>query len=252
MNSSSPRTLVIMPAWNEEEAIGGTIRELAHTVPQYDLLVVNDGSTDRTAEVAREAGAHVMTLPYNLGVGGAMRAGYTYAHRMGYDRAIQVDADGQHDPRDIERVLAGLEQTNISIGARFAEAGTYSVRGPRRWAMVVLATIISRIAHTRLTDVTSGFRAADRAAIQQYVAHYPAEYLGDTIDSLVIAARSGLTVSQVGVSMRPRQAGTPSNNPVKAAIYLGRSMFALFISMTRRPVSAAPASRPASTSSVEE
>lgn len=234
--SAAPRTLIIMPAWNEEKAIGATIRELREVVPDYDLLVVNDGSRDRTSHIAAQAGALVLDLPYNLGVGGAMRAGYKFAQRFGYERAIQVDADGQHDPRDIEAVLGGLEHSNISIGARFAQTGTYTVRGPRRWAMVMLAGIVGRLSRTRLTDVTSGFRAADATAIDQYSLHYPAEYLGDTIDSLVIAVRSGLTVSQVGVSMRPRQAGTPSNNPWKAAVYLVRSMFALFISLTRRPI----------------
>ncbi|SPT53316.1 N-glycosyltransferase [Actinomyces bovis] len=240
MPNAAPRTLVIMPAWNEQEVIGSTIHELRKVVPAYDLLVVNDGSRDDTAAAARAAGAFVLDLPYNLGVGGAIRAGYKYARRFGYDRAIQVDADGQHDPRDIDKVLAGLEHTNISIGARFAEAGSYSVRGPRRWAMVLLAAIVGRISRTKLTDITSGFRAADQRAIEQYCEYYPAEYLGDTIDSLVIAVRSGLTVSQVGVSMRPRQAGMPSNNPWKAAVYLLRSMFALFISLTRRPVASRP------------
>lgn len=228
--------LVIMPAWNEDAVIGATLRELSGALPGADILVVDDGSTDDTARVAEEAGIRVMRLPYNLGVGGAMRAGYKYARRFGYDRAIQVDADGQHDPRDILRVLAGLDDADISIGARFAERGAYVARGPRRWAMVFLAQTISRIARTRLTDVTSGFRAANRAAIRQYCEHYPAEYLGDTIDSLIVAVRSGMTVTQVPVEMRPRQAGTPSNNPWKAGVYLVRSVFALFIALTRRRV----------------
>ena len=236
--SARPRTLVIMPAWNEEEAIADTLRELRTALPEVDVLVVDDGSEDRTVAVATEAGARVLQLPYNLGVGGAMRAGYKYARRHDYDRTIQVDADGQHDPRDILAVLDGLERADISIGARFAEKGTYEAKGPRRWAMVVLAAVISRIARTRLTDVTSGFRAGNRRAIAQYCEHYPAEYLGDTIDSLVVAVRSGLTVTQVPVEMRPRQAGTPSNNPVKAAIYLLRSFFALALAMTRRRVGA--------------
>lgn len=231
-----PRTLLIMPAWNEEEAIGATIAEVQEVLPWIDVLVVNDGSTDRTAEVARAAGAQVLTLPYNLGVGGAMRAGYTYAARFQYDQAIQLDADGQHDPRDVPEVLAGLEKTNISIGARFAGTGEYSVRGPRKWAMLMLSGIVSKLAKTKLTDITSGFRAADRVAIHQYVKHYPVEYLGDTVDSLVMAIRSGLSVSQVPVEMRPRQAGIPSNNPVKAALYLVRTMFSLLVSLTRRPV----------------
>lgn len=243
MTSSPPgsatrpdRCLVIMPAWNEEEAIGSTLDELAAALPDLDVLVVDDGSTDRTAAVVESRGARVLRLPYNLGVGGAMRAGYKFARRYDYDATIQVDADGQHDPQDIVRVLEGLERADISIGARFAERGNYQAKGPRRWAMVVLATAISRIARTRLTDVTSGFRAGNRRAIAQYCEHYPAEYLGDTIDSLVVAVRSGLTVTQVPVVMRPRQAGTPSNNPCKAAIYLVRSFFALFIAITRRKV----------------
>lgn len=225
-----------MPAWNEEEVVGATVSELLGVMPECDLLVVNDGSTDATASVAEMAGARVLHLPYNMGVGGAMRAGFKYARRFDYDRAIQVDADGQHDPRDVARVLKGLETANISIGARFAGRGEYQVRGPRAWAMRFLAGVISRLAHVRLTDITSGFRAADRLAIEQYCRHFPVEYLGDTIDSLVVAIRSGLTVAQVPVEMRARQAGTPSHNPVKAALYLGRALVSLMVAMTRRPV----------------
>jgi glycosyltransferase involved in cell wall biosynthesis len=229
-----PRVLVIMPAWNEAEAIGQTVREVLTTSDRYDVVVVNDGSTDNTAEVAAEAGATVLHLPFNLGVGGAMRAGFKYARRFGYQQVIQVDSDGQHDPRNIEEVLAGLEHADISIGARFADRGTYTVGGPRKWAMVFLARVISSLAKTRLTDVTSGFRAGNERAISQYLDHYPAEYLGDTIDSLVVAVRSGCRVTQVPVEMRARQGGKPSHNPSKAAIYLGRSVFALLFALTRK------------------
>jgi glycosyltransferase involved in cell wall biosynthesis len=228
------RVLVIMPAWNEHETVGATVREVLELQQGYDVLVVDDGSRDNTAEVARAAGARVLTLPYNLGVGGAMRAGFKYAQLHGYDGAIQVDADGQHDPLDISRVLAGLESADISIGARFAGRGDYKVVGPRKWAMALLAAVISRLARTRLTDVTSGFRAANGRAIRQYIDHYPAEYLGDTIDSLVVAVRSGCVVTQVPVEMRTRQGGQPSHNPAKAALYLLRSVFALFLALTRR------------------
>lgn len=233
---SMTKTLIIMPAWNEEEVISDTITELLTVMPQCDLLVVNDGSTDSTVRVAEAAGARVLNLPYNMGVGGAMRAGFKYARRFDYDRAIQVDADGQHDPRDVRLVLDGLEHANISIGARFAGRGEYSVRGPRAWAMRFLSWIVSRLARTTLSDITSGFRAADRKAIEQYCRHFPVEYLGDTIDSLVVAIRSGVTVTQVPVEMRARQAGTPSHNPAKAAIYLGRAMVSLLVALTRRPV----------------
>lgn len=223
-----------MPAWNESESIGNTIREVFEFGPPCDVLVVDDGSRDNTAQVARAAGATVVKLPFNMGVGGAMRTGFKYAKNHGYSRVIQVDADGQHDPRDIKAVLDGLQHADIAIGARFADKGNYTVRGPRKWAMKVLAWTISRVAGTTLTDVTSGFRAANLKAIRQYVDHYPAEYLGDTIDSLVVAIRSGCTVRQVPVSMRARQGGTPSHDPIKAAIYLGRSGMALLFALTRK------------------
>ena len=224
-----------MPAWNEGLAVGNTVREVLARSEGYDILVVDDGSSDNTAAAAAEAGATVLHLPFNLGVGGAMRAGFKYASRHNYEAAIQVDADGQHDPKDIAVVLGGLADADISIGARFADKGNYTVSGPRKWAMVFLAKTISRLAGTRLTDVTSGFRAANTRGIAQYLDHYPAEYLGDTIDSLVVAIRSGCTVTQVPVEMRVRQAGTPSHNPAKAALYLGRSVFAFLFAMTRKP-----------------
>ncbi|HHU40082.1 MAG TPA: glycosyltransferase family 2 protein [Propionibacterium sp.] len=228
-----------MPAWNESDVIAATVTEVLTAMPEADLLVIDDGSTDDTAALAHAAGASVLTLPYNMGVGGALRAGFKYAWRNGYEQVIQVDADGQHDPRDIPKVLAGLEHADISIGARFAGEGAYEARGPRRWAMRLLATALSAAAHTRLSDVTSGFRAANRRTIRQYTHHYPAEYLGDTVDSLMTAIRMGYTVTQVPVAMRPRQGGTPSASPVKAMIYLFRSAFALLISTTRRKSSVA-------------
>jgi glycosyltransferase involved in cell wall biosynthesis len=227
-------TLVIMPAWNEAEVIGTTVREVFEFGPECDVLVIDDGSRDSTAALAGEAGARVLRLPFNMGVGGAMRTGFKYAKSHGYTQVIQVDADGQHDPRDIKSVLDGLRDADIAIGARFADKGSYEVRGPRKWAMSVLAWSISRIAGTRLTDVTSGFRAANEKAIRQYVDHYPAEYLGDTIDSLVVAVRSGCSVRQVPVSMRERQGGQPSHDPIKAAMYLGRSGLALLFALTRK------------------
>lgn len=222
-----------MPAWNEGTTVGDTIAEVNRLNEGYDVLVVDDGSKDATAAVAAAAGATVLRLPFNMGVGGAMRTGFKYADRHGYDAVIQVDADGQHDPREIASVLAGLDTADISIGARFAAKGDYKVSGPRQWAMVFLAAVISRLARTKLTDVTSGFRAGNKRAIAQYLDHYPAEYLGDTIDSLVVAVRSGCKVTQIPVAMRPRQGGTPSHNPLKAAIYLLRSVFALLFAVTR-------------------
>lgn len=234
---------MIVPAWNEREALPGVLAELTASLPHADVLVVNDGSTDGTADVARASGsAMVLDLPLNLGVGGAMRAGYRFAAREGYDAAVQVDADGQHDPADVARVVDALGDlgADVVIGARFAGVGSYTVRGPRRWAMQVLSGVLSRIAGTRLTDTTSGFRASNRRAIRLFADEYPAEYLGDTVESLVIACRSGLTVRQVGVQMRARSGGVPSHNPAKAALFLGRAMLALVIALSR-PLGQVPA-----------
>ncbi|HEY9307255.1 MAG TPA: glycosyltransferase family 2 protein [Microbacterium sp.] len=233
MPEHSERTLIIVPAWNESRNVGNTVREILDQFVDYDVVVVDDGSTDDTAQVARDAGARVLVLPFNMGVGGAMRTGFTFAQRLGYRQAIQVDADGQHNPRDIPLVLAGLQHADISIGARFADVGDYQAKGPRRWAMVFLANVLTRVAKTRLTDVTSGFRAANRRAIDQYVHYYPAEYLGDTVDSLVSAIHSGLSVTQVPVAMRARVHGKPSQNPVGSTIYLLRSVFALSLALMR-------------------
>lgn len=233
MARMTERVLVIVPAWNEEQNVGNTVEEILRADDRYDVVVVDDGSTDATAAVARAAGAIVLPLPFNLGVGGAMKTGYTYAQRHGYAQAIQVDADGQHNPANIAEVLHGLERADISIGARFADVGDYSVRGPRRWAMVFLASVVSRVTRAKLTDVTSGFRAANARAIAQYVRYYPAEYLGDTIDSLVAGAHAGLTVTQVPVAMRPRVHGRPSQGALGSTIYLFRSVFALGLALLR-------------------
>lgn len=228
------RVLVVLPAWNEALSLPDVLDEVTHALPEAGVLVVNDGSHDDTSAVARAAGVAVLDLPFNLGVGGAMRAGFRFAIEHGYDAVVQVDADGQHDPRDVPRLVAALAEADVVIGARFADREGYDVRGPRRWAMRVLAGTLSRVASTRLTDTTSGFRASGPRAVRLFAVHYPAEYLGDTVESLVIAARSGLVVRQVGVSMRERQAGRPSQRPWKAAIYLVRACLALGISLTRK------------------
>ena len=162
-----------------------------------------------------------------------MRVGFRYALENGFDNVIQIDADGQHDPAGVARLLEGLETSDLVLGARFAGEGDYRVRGPRQWAMSVLATILSRTSGTKLTDTTSGFRASGPRAVSLFAEHYPAEYLGDTIEALVIASRSGLVIQQVPVAMRTRAGGVPSHNPLKATIYLGRVMLALVFAFIR-------------------
>ena len=231
---SAPRVLALGPAYNEEGSVASTVRELLGAECASEVLVVDDGSSDRTAEVARGAGARVCQLPYNLGVGGAMLTGYRYALRHGYSVAVQVDADGQHDPAYVKALVDALDHADIAVGARFAGEGDYRARGPRRWAMRMLAFALTRLSGTKMTDVTSGFRAANLRAIRIFADHYPAEYLGDTVESLVIALRTGCTVTQVPVSMRVRTAGIASQSPLKASIYLLRAVVALGLSLVRR------------------
>ncbi len=227
------QTLVVVPAFNEAPSVGDVVREIFANLPGTIVLVVDDGSTDATSAVARAAGAQVATLPFNLGVGGAMRVGFRYAIENGFHNVVQIDADGQHDPTGVPTLLRELEGADLVLGARFAGEGDYKVRGPRRWAMNMFAAILSHTSHAKLTDTTSGYRASGPRAVALFARHYPAEYLGDTIESLVIASRSGLTIRQVPVAMRLRAAGEPSHNPLKAAAYLGRAAIALVFAFVR-------------------
>ena len=233
MTAGRKAILIVVPAFNEVESIAGVIAEIRAAVPDADVLVVDDGSKDATATQARAAGAIVAQLPFNLGVGGAMRTGYRFAVERGYRAVVQVDADGQHDPSAVPTLLAGLESADIVLGARFAGEGDYTVSGPRAWAMGLFAAILSRTAGTRLTDTTSGFRATGPRATALFADQFPAEYLGDTIEALVIATRAGLIVRQVPTAMRARVAGTPSHRPIKAAIYLARASLALVFAYLR-------------------
>jgi glycosyltransferase involved in cell wall biosynthesis len=232
-SSAGARLLVVLPALNEEDSVARVVREVRAALPGATVLVVDDGSTDRTADRADGAGALVMRLPFNLGVGGAMRAAYRYARDSGFTSVVQVDADGQHDPREVRQLLAETG-SDVVIGARFAGRGGYTVRGPRRWAMYLLSVVLSGITGTRLSDPTSGFRLVHRRALSLFAEHYPEEYLGDTVESLVIAHRAGLRIVQVPVVMRRRETGAASTNPLRSAVYLLRVVVAVALALIRR------------------
>lgn len=233
MEDRYARTLIVTPAFNEVASVATVVREILSTLPGVTVLVVDDGSSDSTSGAAAQAGALVATLPFNLGVGGAMRVGFRYALENHFDAVVQIDADGQHDPAGVPALLEGLARADLVIGARFAGQGDYRVRGPRFWAVRVFARILSSISRSPLTDTTSGFRASGPRAIRLFASHYPAEYLGDTIEALVIASRSGLIIHQLPVSMRPRAGGVPSHNPFRSAAYLARATLALVFALIR-------------------
>ena len=227
--------LVVLPALNEQDSVARVVAEVRAAQPGAAVLVVDDGSTDATAARADRAGALVMRLPFNLGVGGAMRAAYRYAREQGFSYVVQVDADGQHDAAEIAHLLAVIDsEADVVIGSRFAGRGDYAVRGPRRWAMRLLSAALSGIVGTSVKDPTSGFRLVNRNAIALFAEHYPEEYLGDTVEALVIAHRAGLRITQVPVAMRPRATGTASTNPIRSGVYLLRVVVAVGLALIRR------------------
>jgi glycosyltransferase involved in cell wall biosynthesis len=241
--------LVVIPAYNESSSVASVVAEVLETAPKVHVLVVDDASTDATAVLARNAGAEVVTNVFNLGVGGAMRVGFRYARAHGFRAVVQVDGDGQHDAHDLPRLVAPIEdgtEPSVVIGARFAGGGDYEVPRARRWAMRLLAWYLSRITHVQLTDVTSGFRAHNRAAIELFARTYPADYLADTVESLVIAKEAGGVITQVPVAMRSRHGGTPSQSSWRASLYLARVALMLAVAILRHR-SARPLTTEAST-----
>lgn len=237
MLSDYSLTLVVVPALNEELSIKQVVQDVQKYLPGATCLVVNDGSSDKTSEVAQNAGALVADLPFNLGVGGAMRLGFRYGLENAFQAVIQIDADGQHNPAEAHKILHELKFADVVIGARFAGEGDYQTRGPRKWAMTFLAKVLSKTSKVKLTDTTSGFRASGPRAIELFASNYPIEYLGDTVESLVLAARAGLVIQQVPVSMSPRLQGNPSHSPIKAALFLARVGLAVVFALIRPPIS---------------
>lgn len=228
----------MVPALNEAQSLPVVLGELASEVPELPVLVVSDGSTDETASIARRSGATVLELPVNLGIGGAMRAGFRYAIESGYNAVLQVDADGQHRPSEIPLLLAAATDHDLVIGARFSSDGSYGVRGPRRWTMAILSALLSKVVGTKLTDTTSGFKLVGPRALATFAQDYPSEYLGDTVEALVIAHQAGLMVCEVPVTMRERLAGEPSHGPLRSAVFLARALLAMLVTLSRPAVRA--------------
>lgn len=228
------RLLVAIPALNEAAVLGKVLASLATVHPLGDVVVVDDGSRDDTARIARAAGVHVLTHAINLGVGAAMGTAFKYAAREGYDAVIQFDGDGQHRPEHLADLVAATAHADIVIGSRYARAGdAFKSSAARRGVHRLIARVVSLYARTRLTDASSGFRIAGPRALAVFAEHYPVEWLGDTVESIVLATRQGLSVAEIPVGMNERAGGVPSQSVLKAVGYTGRIMFILLLASIR-------------------
>lgn len=230
----TPRILIIIPAYNEEQVIGQVISDIHQQQSTADILVVNDGSRDRTAEVAKAHGARVVTLPNNLGIGGAVQTGYRYAAHYGYDIAVQIDADGQHDPADLQKVLGPLlsgQPVDMVVGSRYVEQTAYKSSAMRRIGMIVLASTVRLLLGYPVKDTTSGYRAVNRAVIELFARWYPTDY--PEPEALVYLHRQGFRIQEVSVSMKERGAGQSSITPFKSAYYMIKVLLSLVMNAVR-------------------
>ena len=220
----SPRTdaLVVVPAYNEQGSVGDVVRRARAT--GLDVIVVDDGSSDATAEVAAQAGAVVLRLPTNLGVGAALRTGFRVALRDGYTRVVQCDGDGQHAPEEIPRLLAEhrSREVDLLIGSRFLTAEAARPPATRWFAMRLLARSASRAAGVPITDATSGFRVVSSPLLEEFAAGLPNHYLGDTYEALVAAGRAGFRVAEVPVPTIARSHGSSSASAFAATTFTVR------------------------------
>jgi glycosyltransferase involved in cell wall biosynthesis len=229
------RRVAIVPALNEEGSIGRVIDELRAFDPALEIVVVDDGSIDRTREVAESRGAHVLKLPFNLGIGGAVQTGFRYAWEHGFDVAVRVDGDGQHDASELDRVLEPVlaGEADIVVGSRFAgPSNGYRSSRSRRIGIRILAAIVSALTRQRITDPTSGFQAVNRIGIRLFAADYPHDY--PEAEATVLVFKHRLRVREVPIAMRPREAGRSSITVVRSVYYMVKVVLAIFMAILRR------------------
>ncbi|HEY7562805.1 MAG TPA: glycosyltransferase family 2 protein [Gaiellaceae bacterium] len=239
MNQPPPprkRCIAIVPALNEAATVGRVIQEIRDVDPDFTVVVVDDGSDDATGTVAEAAGGTLLRLPFNLGIGGAVQTGYRYALANGFDVAVQVDADGQHDPSQLplilEPILAG--EADIVIGSRYAGLGTYRARGVRRLGQRIFARVVSLVVREPLTDTSSSFRALNRRSLSLFAADYPHGFL-ETVEATVLAGKYRLRMKEVPVVMRERELGRSSLTVPLSLFYTAKVLLAVFVSLFRRP-----------------
>jgi glycosyltransferase involved in cell wall biosynthesis len=229
--------MAIVPALNEEHAVPLVIDELRAFDPGLVIVVVDDGSGDRTAEVAAAKGAVVLRLPFNLGIGGSVQTGFRYAYEQGFDLAVRVDGDGQHDPAQLGAVIAPVlrGEADIAVGSRFAaESGGYRSSRSRRMGIRLLAWVVSRLVGRRVTDTTSGFQAVNRKGIALFARDYPHDY--PEVEATVMVSRHRLRMIEVPVSMRERAGGRSSITALRAVYYMVKVLLAIFVGLFRRNV----------------
>jgi glycosyltransferase involved in cell wall biosynthesis len=239
------RTLVVVPALNEEGSVGAVVAALR--AAGFDVAVVDDGSSDATADLAKAAGAAVLRLPFNLGVGGALRCGFRYAVDHGYDLVVQCDADGQHPPEQVRELVEVQRSTgaHLVIGSRFLPgAGSYELGGVRRRTMKVLSWMVRRFGKVSVLDTTSGFRCIAQPLLGEFARTYPVHYLGDTFEALLAAGKGGYRVLEVPVEMRERSHGSPSTSAFRSVVLVGRVVLVTLmgVSFRIRPFEALAAS----------
>jgi glycosyltransferase involved in cell wall biosynthesis len=228
------KILIIVPAYNEEESLPGVIQDLRENMSSADVLVVNDGSRDGTARIARDLGVAVLDLPFNLGIGGAVQSGYRYAERNAYDIAVQFDGDGQHIAREINKLIEPLAtgKTDLVIGSRFLNPGGYKAPVLRKLGIGIFTIVLSRILGMTMTDCTSGFRAANRRVIEFFGRTYPDDY--PEVESLVLLHKMGLRMAEVPIAMRERTGGRSSITPIRSVYYMTKVLMAIFIDLMKK------------------
>lgn len=224
---------IVIPAYNESPSVGSVVREASAVLPGARIVVVDDGSSDDTAAVAEAAGAVVVTLPINLGIGGAVQAGYLYALRAGCEIAVQLDGDGQHEAGEIPRLIEPLQagRADMAIGSRWLGRGSYRAPAGRRVGMRVLSRLVRWRSGAPCSDPTSGFRAVGALALSLFAKEYPTDF--PEVETVVMACHKGLRVEEVPVSMRPRMHGRSSIAGLRSAYYMARVCLLLIAGQPR-------------------
>ncbi len=228
------RVLIVVPAYNEAKSLPRLVRSLAEECPGCDVVVIDDGSSDNTREVMKGLGRAV-SLPCNLGIGGAVQTGWQIALREDYDFAMQVDGDGQHPPQEIARLIAAMRESHadLIVGSRFRTEGGFKSTAARRVGIRFFALMLSAICRTRVTDPTSGFRILSRRAIRLLAARYSEDF--PEVEALVVAHRAGLRILEVPVVMAERSAGRSSIGALKSLVYMLKVPLAIFMNLLRKP-----------------